>query len=259
MKNIFKTLIPCLALSVALTGCYDEMDDKAVIDAKNYQENTVAASLGEVSAINFSTVTMTGSVSSVDGISEVGFMVSTSADFSTYSAYPADELTTSFAYTLTTTDETTLYIRTYAYGIGGTTNVSEVKSVTTPVAPKFEIAGTYEAVDYDADSSEPTTSYEVMVELLDDEEYNLAITNLWEGGMTIYAKYDPETGAIAIPAGQVIYVHASYGDVWIEEYNGASTVVGQFVTKGGYLKLKAWGAVCSAGYFGYQTTNMAHK
>lgn len=259
MENIFKTLIPCLALSVALTGCYDEMDDKAVIDAKNYQENTVAASLGEVSAINFSTVTMTGSVSSVDGISEVGFMVSTSADFSTYSAYPADELTTSFAYTLTTTDETTLYIRTYAYGIGGTTNVSEVKSVTTPVAPKFEIAGTYEAVDYDADSSEPTTSYEVTVELLDDEEYNLAITNLWEGGMTIYAKYDPETGAIAIPAGQVIYVHASYGDVWIEEYNGASTVVGQFVTKGGYLKLKAWGAVCSAGYFGYQTTNMAHK
>lgn len=259
MKNIFKTLIPCLALSVALTGCYDEMDDKAVIDALHFQENTVSASIGEVSAINFSTVTMSGSVSSVDGVSEVGFMVSTSADFSTYSAYPADELSTSFAYTLTTTDETTLYIRTYAYGIGGVTNVSETKSVTTPVAPKFEISGTYEAIDYDASSSEPTTPYEVTVELLDDDEYNLAITNLWDGGMTIYANYNQETGVVTIPAGQVIYVHASYGDVWIEEYNGASTVVGQFTIKGGYLKLKAWGAVCSAGYFGYQTTSMAHK
>ena len=259
MKNIFKTLIPCLALSVALTGCYDEMEDKAVIDAKHYQENTVSASIGEVSAINFSTVTMAGSVSSVDGISEVGFMVSKTADFSTYSAYAADELSTSFAYTLTTTDETTLYVRTYAYGIGGTTNVSEVKTVTTPAAPKFEIAGTYEAVDYDADSSEPTAPYEVTVELLEDAEYNLAITNLWDGGMTIYAKYNSETGAIAIPAGQVIYVHASYGDVWIEEYNGASTVEGQFVTKGGYFNLKAWGAVCGAGYFGYQTTSMSHK
>lgn len=97
------------------------------------------------------------------------------------------------------------------------------------------------------------------VELLEDAEYNLAITNLWDGGMTIYAKYNSETGAIAIPAGQVIYVHASYGDVWIEEYNGASTVEGKFVTKGGYFNLKAWGAVCGAGYFGYQTTSMSHK
>ena len=259
MKNIFKSLIPCLALSVALTGCYDEMDDKAVIDAMHYQENTVSASIGEVSAINFSTVTMAGSVSSVDGISEVGFMVSTSADFSSYNVYPADELSTSFAYTLTTTDATTHYVRTYAYGIAGITNVSEVKSVTTPVAPKFEIAGTYEAVDYDADSSEPTAPYEVTIELLEDAEYNLAITNLWDGGMTIYAKYNSETGFVRIPAGQVIYVHAKYGDVWIEEAYGASFVGGQFVTKGGYLNLNPWGAVCSAGYFGYQTTSMSHK
>ena len=32
MKNLFKILIPCLVL--ALTSCYDTMDDKDTIDAK---------------------------------------------------------------------------------------------------------------------------------------------------------------------------------------------------------------------------------
>jgi hypothetical protein len=45
MKNIFKTLIPCLALSVALTGCYDEMEDKASIDAKFELANTPSLSI----------------------------------------------------------------------------------------------------------------------------------------------------------------------------------------------------------------------
>ena len=49
MKNIFKTLIPCLALSVALTGCYDEMDDKASVDAKYALANTPALSIASQS------------------------------------------------------------------------------------------------------------------------------------------------------------------------------------------------------------------
>ena len=41
MKNIFKTLIPCMVLAVGFTGCYDEMDDKASDDVTNYDGDYV--------------------------------------------------------------------------------------------------------------------------------------------------------------------------------------------------------------------------
>ena len=35
MKNIFKYMIPCLAVAFGLTSCNSTMDDKAAIDAMN--------------------------------------------------------------------------------------------------------------------------------------------------------------------------------------------------------------------------------
>jgi len=81
MKNIFKTLIPCLALSVALTGCYDEMDDKAVIDAQHALANTPTVSMASAAALDYSSASVAGSLSTVEGVVEAGFMVATAADF----------------------------------------------------------------------------------------------------------------------------------------------------------------------------------
>jgi hypothetical protein len=58
---------------------------------------------------------------------------------------------------------------------------------------------------------------------------------------------------------QIIGVHPSYGDVWIEEKDGSETVSGQFTAKGGFLNINTYSAICNAGTFGDQYVKMSHK
>ena len=259
MKNIFKSLISCLALAIGVTSCYDEMDSKSSIDAQHAQSSNVTASINDVSAVSFSKVSANGAVSDVEGVLEVGFILSSSADFTTYTTYPAKEVATSFNATITDlADASTFYVRSYAYTIDGT-KVSEAASVTTPVAPVFDLNGTYLAVEYSAKDDSEAGEYEVTVEFVAGSTTDIKITNLWEGGETIDATYDPATGKISIPTMQIIAVHPSYGDVWIEEKDGGETVSGQFTTKGGFLNINTYSAICNAGTFGDQYVKMSHK
>ena len=82
--------------------------------------------------------------------------------------------------------------------------------------------------------------------------------------MTIQGQYDEATGVITVPNMQVIYVHDSYGDVWIRgvemdfsDYSDA--VYFQFTPLGGKLDSTPMGAICSAGTFGYFYLTMEHK
>ena len=135
MKNIFKTFISCMALSIAVTSCYDVIDDKADIDGQYEQASDVTASMSGASTPSFSEISASGSISGTEGVLEAGFMLSTSADFATYSSYKSEEVATSFTTTIgNLTEATTYYIRCYAYTVGGT-KVSEVTTVTTPAAP----------------------------------------------------------------------------------------------------------------------------
>lgn len=259
MKNSMKTFVACLALGLGLSGCYDEMDSKASIDAQYAKSCEASVSLGEVSALSFSEVEVAASVSDITGVLEVGFMLSSSEDFQTYTTYPSKELTTSLGTAISGLSElTTYYVRGYAYTIDGT-KVSETKSVTTPAAPIYELSGEYMAVDYNADDGAPGDPYAVTVAFAEGSETDILITNLWGGELTITAKYDPATGKLSIPTQQNIYLHASYGDVWIEEENGGPAIEGQFTAKGGFLNINTFYAICGAGSFGAQYVRMTHK
>lgn len=259
MKNIFKTFISCMALSIAVTSCYDVIDDKADIDGQYEQASDVTASMSGASTPSFSEISASGSISGTEGVLEAGFMLSTSADFATYSSYKSEEVATSFTTTIgNLTEATTYYIRCYAYTVGGT-KVSEVTTVTTPAVPVYDLNGTYTAVDYSTDDDSAGDAYEVTVEFVNGSTTDIKITNLWDGGKTIDAVYDPASGKISIPAQQLIFVHDKYGDVWMEDVNGTNSINGQFTAKGGFLNINAYNAVCGAGSFGGQYVKMNHK
>ena len=136
MKNIFKTLIPCLTLSVALTGCYDEKDDKATIDAQHALANTPSVATSSASALDYASAAVTGTVNSVEGVIEVGFMVATAADFSDAKVYAMDAVATSFEKTLSGLAEQTTYnVKAYAFLGDNRIVYGEVTSITTPQAP----------------------------------------------------------------------------------------------------------------------------
>ncbi|MBE6300260.1 MAG: hypothetical protein E7085_00165 [Parabacteroides distasonis] len=257
MKNIFKTLIPCLVLAFGVTSCYDEMEDKSSIDSQYEKASNVTVSLGEVSVVSFSEIAANVSVSDTIGVLEVGVMVSNTQDFSSYTAYAEENLALSFKKAITgLSEETTYYVRAYAYTVAGGTVVSEPVSVNTPAAPIFDLNGTYTCVEYD-ESGTLNGSYKVAIAFVAGSTTEVEITNIWEGGMTVSGTFDPATGKLTIPANQVILVHPSYGDVWIEAEDGVA-LVGQFTAKGGFLNTGVFGAVCSAGYFGYQYLKMTH-
>ena len=87
------------------------------------------------------------------------------------------------------------------------------------------------------------------IEFVSGSTTDIKITNLWDGGKTINAKYDSKTGKVSIPTKQVIFVHADYGDVWMEDVNGSQNISGLFTPKGGFLNINAFSAICGAGTF----------
>ncbi len=259
MKKMYRTILYCMALSASLTGCYDLTDDKDTIDARYAQTSGVTATMNTAEAVNFSTILANGNISNTENVLEVGFMVSTTEDFASYKTYPTDEVTSSFESNIGSLSETTTYyIRSYAY-TKADTKVSGTVAVTTPEAPTFELSGSYTAIDTDTETGEAGDAYTMTVAFAEGSQDEIEITNLWDGGMTIKAEYDAATGRISIPSEQVIYLHPSYGNVWLEESQGNPTVAGQFTAKGGYLEIAEYAAVCEAGLFGYQTTSMAHQ
>ena len=233
MKNIFKTFISCIVLAVGVTSCYDEMDSKSNIDAEYEQASNITASLGESAVLTFSEISVNGNISGTEGVLEAGFMVSTSADFASYNSYKAGEVASTFSSVINNlTENTTYYIRSYAYTIGGTI-VSEVTSITTPAAPIFELNGGYTAVDYNTEDNSAGESYEVTIEFVSGSTTDIKITN--------------------------IFVHADYGDVWMEDVNGSQNISGLFTPKGGFLNINAFSAICGAGTFGDRYVKMSHK
>ena len=256
MKNIFKTLIPCLVLAVGFTGCYDEMEDKASIDAKYELANVPTVSLSNANAIDYASASVAASLSSVEGVVEAGFMVAANADFSGAKLYAASVVSSSFEQALAGLAEQTTYnVKAYAYLGDGRMVYSEASSFTTPQAPALSAelltgktyTGTSTSVLYGdsytmnvtlvADAADPTKIY---VQNLDpyfaSYGYNAANGfNIFEGVL------DVEAETITVAQGQKI----GYYDVALVAFDNAdpdaaagySDLVIKVVNKGAALKI----------------------
>ena len=256
MKNIFKTLIPCLVLAVGFTGCYDEMDDKASIDAKYELANVPTVSLSNANAIDYASASVAASLSSVEGVVEAGFMVAANADFSGAKLYAASAVSSSFEQALAGLAEQTTYnVKAYAYLGDGRMVFSEASSFTTPQAPALSaemLSGkTYTAtvtnyfgdvftfnVTLVADAADPTKIY---VQNLDPYFASYGYTaangyNIFEGVL------DVENETITIAQGQKI----GYGGVALVVFDNAdpdaaagySDLVIKVISKGAALKVE---------------------
>ena len=256
MKNIFKTLIPCLVLAVGFTGCYDEMDDKASIDAKYELANVPTVSLSNANAIDYASASVAASLSSVEGVVEAGFMVAANADFSGAKLYAASAVSSSFEQALAGLAEQTTYnVKAYAYLGDGRMVFSEASSFTTPQAPALSaemLSGkTYTAtvtnyfgdvftfnVTLVADAADPN---KIWIHNLDPYFASYGYTA--ENGYNIFeGVLDVENETITIAQGQKI----GYGGVALVVFDNAdpdaaagySDLVIKVISKGAALKVE---------------------
>ncbi len=268
MKNIFK--FACLFLAVAMTSCYDTMDDKAVVEEQfdAVTAPTVATATPEI--VDFSTFVANGTVGSLDAVLEVGFQVSADASFSNAELYPAAELATSFSATVgNKKDNTTYYVRSYAFTKDSKMVFAEAATATLPKAPEFAdkyLIGTYTAVDFDAQTgAQASNPYTITIEQKDGLWNMVNISNIWEGEMTISATVDFENKTITTTENSVIYEHPDYGDVWawglapdMSAWYAKCISVANYDDQGN-MTLGPWAARCSAGVFGYYVTKMVKQ
>lgn len=223
MKNIFKTLIPCLALTVGLASCYDEMDDKAVIDAQYALANTPSVTIASATALDFSSASVSASLSEVEGVVEVGFYVATSADFSNSKTYVLDGVNSTFEKTLAgLAEKSTYHVKAYAYLGDGRLVFSEATSVATPQAPPLTtelLSGkTYTATVNDYWSEAYTFEVTLMADASDENKiyiqnldpYFASYGYVAEVGCNIFeGVLDTEKEIITVPASQLI----GYGEL----------------------------------------------
>ena len=256
MKNIFKSLIPCLVLAVGFTSCYDEMEDKASVDAKYALANVPTVTLSATNVIDYSSASVAASFSSVEGVVEVGFMVAASADFSGAKIYTASAVASSIEQALAGLAEQTTYnVKAYAYLGDGRMVYSDASSFTTPEAPALSaemLSGkTYTAtvtnyfgdvftfnVTLVADAADPN---KIWIHNLDPYFASYGYTA--ENGYNIFeGVLDVENETITIAQGQKI----GYGGVALVVFDNAdpdaaagySDLVIKVINKGAALKVE---------------------
>ncbi len=268
MKNILKLMTPCLAVVFALTSCNDTMDDKSSIDAQFAKEATSTVTLSSAQAVDFQSISASAAVTDLGEVIEEGIQVSTDAAFTSPTSIANDTVIANFSRTIApVAEQTTYYVRAYIATKASGIIVSEAKTVTTPAAPIFPVAGEYVATEYDLDDNDEWSAaaqYDMTIAQDAEDPTIVYISNLWEGGMTIQGQYDESTGQIIVPNNQTIYVHPSYGDVWnkgvaadLSDYT--PYVVFQFTALGGKMQSTPMAAQCAAGNFGFFYVTMEHK
>ena len=257
-----------MAVAFSLTSCNDTMDDKAVIDAKYEILDNPIVAVSSAEATTYETGVASGAVSDVENAQEVGFQVSTDAQFSTYDVFVCGEVAPSFSAELSGLEEkTTYYVRAYVFTKTGQTVYSESISFKTPKAPYYNVNGTYTVVDYNAQTGAVASDpYTMSVTFADGSDTEVEIYNLWDGGKTIMGVWDAEKSTITVPTDQLIYVHPTYGDVVASALNNAITqyiddITFSFTSLGGSMQSTPWQAYVPAagGGFGVFVVSMKHN
>jgi len=228
MKNIFKFL-PALALTLVFASCNSLVDDKAVIDAK-YAVQTPALQLSNLQAVDYSTVAFSYSISSIEGLANVGLEVADNSSFNNSSFFEISEYSTSGNSSVTgLAPDTQYYARLYAY-TPDNMSVSESSQVTTPTVPltaSLLEGKVYKgsAPDYWGDSydftvtftADATDPYKLMVN--DIEPYLAGYGyNAKNGLNTFEGVLDPETAIISVALEQPV----GYKDYYLVAFNAES-------------------------------------
>ena len=265
--------MPCMVAALTLVGCYDTMDDKASIDAK-YQGAYSNPTISITSAVSpdFQSMEVTAAVGDAAAVVEQGVEFASDADFEKIvTVYVNDTVTTSFTAAIGGLSElTTLYVRAYAVGRNGVTVFTQGQELTSQAAPLISIEGTYTAQEYAGDSDTgnwaidtETPPYKITIAFEEGSTEVVNITNIWDGEMTVQGMYDEETQTITVPNYQNIYLHKTYGDVWLRGLNAdfsgySDAVVFKFNPRGGAMQSTPMAAQCSAGNFSFFYLVMQH-
>lgn len=120
------------------------------------------------------------------------------------------------------------------------------------------LCGIWSGTDYNIDGSTEGPWNITISKKSDNEIY---IENFWDGGEIIVANVNFDDMTITIPAKQIIYKHATYGDCWLSYYkdnvNVDKAVTGTLSALG--LRINNWCAHVSAGEFGYYSYTFMEK
>lgn len=205
MKNILKYMVPCLALALTVTSCYDTMDSKNSVDSSfnNFGKPTLTTPTAVSNY--FSNAELTGYVDDIENVVETGFQIASSSLFADAEIIPSEEISEKFSTKVEDLEgETTYYVRSYVVLKSGAVIVSDPVVVTTPAAPHFELAGTYLCQHYQFNSETPSYvgSYEMTISFVDGSETDVDIFNLDDSGLTLEGVYDATTNEITVAAGQ---------------------------------------------------------
>ena len=268
MKNILKYFMPCMVTLLALTSCYDTMDDKAGIDAQNngkFATPTIMSASATATAYNAIEVVVT--VDDANTVAEQGVQVSSSSNFTTDDYFVSTETADSYTITVDGLEEsTTYYYRAYVMGKNGTIVYGDTQTITTPEAPKVPVDGVYTTLqysyDYDSEKWIPAEStYKITIEFDEGDEEVVNITNIWNKNTTVKGIYDKETNVITVPSSQFIIWDSPYGKLTLvgmtpEADDFTETITFTFNPGGGAMKSSNWECVFIEGdYQGYTWGN----
>lgn len=272
MKMFLRHAVPCTILALALTSCNDLMDDKAVIDAKYETLDYPTIAMASAEAETYESALVSGVVSDLENVQELGFQVSADETFANSTNYISNDVNTEFKAGITgLSEKTTYYVRAYVFTKTGHTVYSEAATFQTPNAPLFEINGIYTAVDYEYSSQTSSfiksdESYSMSISFVEGSDTEVEIYNLWDGGETMIGVYDAETSTITVPTGQNLYYYDGYGYVIANAVNDAITnyqdaIIFKFTSLGGLMETGIYQAYLPAAEysFGFMRTSMKHE
>ena len=143
---------------------------------------------------------------------------------------------------------------------------SVVAKITDSNNPLAFLVGTYEQTDYLLGEDKTEGPWTMAIEIESGSSNMLTITNFWDGGEVIKAKFDVATNTLQILVDQTIYVHSEYGEVKAvaidldkQEYDETAPIIGTWKDDG-TITLGAWAALVPAGSFGnYEKSILVKK
>jgi hypothetical protein len=132
--------------------------------------------------------------------------------------------------------------------------------------PLAFLVGSYEQNDYVLDTTAVEGPWKVTIDIDSGSDNMLTITNFWDGGEVLKAKFDVATNTIQILVGQTVYVSSDYGNVKAvainldkQEYDETAPINGVW-KEDGTITLGAWAALVPEGSFGnYEKTILTKK
>lgn len=143
---------------------------------------------------------------------------------------------------------------------------SVIAKITDSNNPLAFLVGSYEQTDYLLGEETTEGPWNVTIEIDSGSDNMITITNFWDGGEVMKAKFDAATNTIQILAGQTVYVSTDYGNVKAvainldsQEYDETATINGIW-KEDGTITLGAWAALVTEGSFGnYEKSILVKK